>query len=141
MRNTKGSVSVLEVIVIPLLIVEVLYLLWTGFSWYHRHVAGGNDNMKLNTCESVAKVNSLNGMQCPVNGCDGTNCTHHITDGYIGFYDNVSNTIVGEKTQGYNESEKEVIGKEEYFGEVNSLVIEVKVVNGELKYRWVKGVN
>lgn len=141
MKNTKGSVSVLEVIVIPLLIVEVLYLLWAGFSWYHRHVAVGNDNMKLNTCESVAKVNSLNGMQCPVNGCDGTNCTHHITDGYIGFYDNVSNTIVGEKTQGYNESEKEVIGKEEYFGEVNSLVIEVKVINGELKYRWVKGVN
>lgn len=141
MRNTKGSVSVLEIIVIPLLIVEVLYLLWTGFSWYHRHVASGNDNLKLNTCESVAKVNSLNGMQCPVNGCDGTHCTHHITGGYIGFYDNVSNTIVGEKTQGYNESEKEVIGKEEYFGEVNSLVIEVKVINGELKYRWVKGVD
>ncbi len=141
MRNTKGSVSVLEIIVIPLLIVEVLYLLWAGFSWYHRHVASGNDNMKLNTCESVAKVNSLNGMQCPVNGCDGTNCTHHIAGGYIGFYDNVSNTIVGEKTQGYNESEKEVIGKEEYFGEVNSLVIEVKVINGELKYRWVKGVS
>ena len=141
MRNTKGSVSVLEVIVIPLLIVEALYLLWAGFSWYHRHVASGNDNMKLNTCESVAKVNSLNGMQCPVNGCDGTHCTHHITSGYIGFYDNVSNTIVGEKTQGYNESEKEVIGKEEYFGEVNSLVIEVKVINGELKYRWVKGVD
>lgn len=141
MKNNRGSISLLEMIVIPLLVLEGLYLLYAGYGWYHRRVARGDDALKLNTCESVAKVNSLNGVQCPVNGCSGQDCVHHIDGGYIGYYDNVSNTIIADKPEGYNESTVLKIGDQTYNGKPGTLVIEVKVVNGTLQYRWVKGRN
>ena len=141
MRNRRGSISVIELVVIPIVILECIYLLYLGFSWYHVHVSNGNDALKLNTCESIAKVNSLDGIQCPVNACTSENCTHRYGDGYIGYYDNVSNKIVGYKPSGYNESTKITIKDKTYTGDRFTMVIEVKVVHGKLQYRWVKGGN
>lgn len=67
------------------------------------HVRRGNDANYVNTCESVAKVNRLNGIHCSVDGCLNANedCVHHHSNGYIDYFDSVSNSIVAHKTKGW----------------------------------------
>lgn len=106
-----------------------------------KHVSAGNDGLYANTALSVAKVNSLNGIQCPVNECEKANeiCTHYTSQGYIGYFDGESNTIVGYKPKGYNSSSELEIDGQEYTGAVGTMVIRVTCNEGDIKLDWVTG--
>jgi hypothetical protein len=140
-KNTSGRISLLELIVILVLVVEGIYLLGKGLNWYSTRYNTGNDGLYVNTCESVAKVNSLNGTICPVNNCgNGTHsCVHYTSQGYIGYFDSVSNTIVGTKPKGYNSTSNPKVGTKEYTGEVGTMVLRVTVDNGNVVLDWVVG--
>ena len=45
----------------------------SALGWTSDKVNSGNDAFTLNTCESVTKVNSLDGYDCPVNDCAKVN--------------------------------------------------------------------
>jgi hypothetical protein len=78
-------------------------------------------------------------MECPVRGCAGKNCVHKAGDKYIGYYDDVQNTIVGEKTYGYNESSRPSIDGRVYRGTPGTMVIKVTVGGGEVELDWETG--
>lgn len=139
--NNKGRVSLIEIISLLLIGVEVVYLLGSGFGWIDFRVSSGNDGGYVNTCESVAKVNSLNGVQCPVNNCGDTsgNCVHHTSIGYVGYFDSVSNTIVASKPKGYNSSDNPDVHGKKFIGERGKMVLEVIVNNGEITVEWTRG--
>ena len=71
LHSRAGGVSPFELV---LIIGIVLMLAVFGVIIYQYHalqVAHGNDTLAVNTAESVAKTNSLNGISCPVNDCPG----------------------------------------------------------------------
>lgn len=115
-------------------------ILCNGFGWLGNKVNKGSDAFTLNTCESVTKVNSSNGMDCPVNDCTkGELCTHKAGDYYVGYYDNVKNTIVGYKVSGYNYEDNPVIDGRVFNGLSNTMIIKVTCGNGNITYEWVNG--
>ena len=63
LKNTKGRISLLELIVIIFLVIEGGYLLTKSLGWYGDKATGGDDSLLVNTADSTARVNSLNG-QC-----------------------------------------------------------------------------
>ena len=137
--NNKGRISLIELTTIIVICIEALFLICGGFDWLNIHVSTGNDANYLNTCESVAKVNSLNGMQCPVNGCSNSNgkCIHYFNGTYTGYFDSVSNTIIGTKPSGYNSSKNPKIDDKSFSGDVGTMVIKVIVKDETLSYEWV----
>ncbi len=138
--NNKGGISYLELFILLVILLELLIIIGNCFGWFEGHIASGNDAFTLNTCESVAKVNSLNGFDCPVNECaKGSLCTHKVGNYYVGYYDNVKNTIVGEKVIGYNSVENPSINGKKYSGNVGTMIIKVTCYNGEITYDWVLG--
>lgn len=139
--NNKGRVSLIEIIAILCIVCEVVFLVGSGYGWLDFHMSSGNDGGYVNTCESVAKVNSLNGVNCPVNNCgnsDGS-CVHHTAQGYIGYFDSVSNTIVATRPKGYNSSANPSVNGKHYTGEVGKMVLEVRVNNGKIDIWWTGG--
>ena len=140
MVNKKGNINLLELIILIVLGIELILILCNGFGWLGNKVNKGSDAFTLNTCESVTKVNSSNGMDCPVNDCaKGDLCTHKVGDYYIGYYDNVKNTIVGYKVSGYNYEDNPVIDGRVFNGNANAMIIKVTCGNGNITYEWVKG--
>ncbi len=139
--NQKGSISVLELVIILVIIVEVGFLITNGLGWYGDHIASGNDGLYVNTAESVAKVNSLDGMQCPVNNCGNTagECSHYTGMGYVGYFDSVSNTIVGSKPKGYNSEQNPKVNGKSYTGEIGTMVLRVTANEGSIALDWVGG--
>lgn len=139
--NNKGSISLFELIIILVIVFEIIILIFNGFNWYDDKVSMGSDSLYLNTCESLAKVNSLDGSICPVKGCgnsDGT-CIHHNSNGYVGYFDSVSNTIIANRPSGYNLTDNPTINGKKYSGLKGSLVLRVLVYNGTIYYDWVDG--
>ncbi len=139
--NNKGRMSLIEIIALLCIGVEVVFLVGSAYGWLDIHMSSGNDGGYVNTCESVAKVNSLNGVNCPVNNCgnsDGS-CVHHTSQGYIGYFDSVSNTIVASKPKGYNSSANPSVNGKSYVGEVGKMVLEVRVNNGNIDIWWTGG--
>ncbi len=139
--NNRGSISLFELLIILVIVFELIFLLTDGFGWYNKKFSTGSDALYLNTCESVAKVNSLDGTICPVNGCgnsDGT-CIHHNSRGYVGYFDSVSNTVVASKVRGYNLGDNPSIDGKQYNGEKGTLILRVMVYDGTIYYDWVKG--
>ena len=98
----------------------------------------GNDSLTANTAESVARINSNNGLNCPVDGSDGR-CPHWTSSGYVAYYDNVGNTIVGEKPYGYNEDSTMVIDGKKYYGDPGTMVIKVVCSEGKITLSWEEG--
>jgi hypothetical protein len=139
--NNKGRVSLIELVAIIIIAIEVLFLIGSGLGWIDFHVSSGNDSGYLNTCESEAKINSLNGTQCPVNDCPNSSgdCEHYINGSYIGYFDSVTNTIVGEKPKGYNSSKNPEVDGKTYAGKAGTMVIEVIVKDGSITYEWTGG--
>lgn len=84
----KRRMSLIELIALVLIVCEIVFLCIKGYDWMNIHVRQGNDANYVNTCESVAKVNSLNGIHCPVDDCSNANedCVHHHSNGYIGYF-------------------------------------------------------
>lgn len=140
--NNKGRVTLIELISIIIIVGCCLYFMAASFGWLDTHMSNGNDGLYVNTCESVAKVNSLDGVICPVNDCGDTTgeCIHHTSVGYVGYFDGVSNTIVGSKVAGYNSSKDPDVDGVTYTGEVNSMILRVTCHNGTITLDWVKGI-
>lgn len=140
MLNKKGSINLLELVILIVLGIELILILFNGFGLLGNKVNKGSDAFTLNTCESVTKVNSSNGMDCPVNDCTkGELCTHKAGDYYVGYYDNVKNTIVGYKVSGYNYEDNPVIDDRVFNGNANTMIIKVTCGNGNISYEWVNG--
>ena len=139
-NNKKGNINLLELVILIVLGIELILILCNGFGWLGNKVSMGSNAFTLNTCESVAKVNSSNGIDCPVNDCaKGELCTHKVGDYYVGYFDNVKNTIVGYMVSGYNYEDNPVIDGRVFNGNVNTMIIRVTCDNGDIKYEWVKG--
>ncbi len=136
--NKKGEINLLELIIIILICIELFFVAKSALGWSNNKVSSGNDALTLNTCESVAKVNSLDGYDCPVNDCaKGEMCTHKVGNYYVGYYDNVSNTIVGNKVSGYNSGSNPTIDGKSFIGNPGTMIIKVTCGNGTITYEWV----
>ena len=139
-RDCKGRISLLELVVIILLIIEGAFLLTKGFGWYADKATTGDDSFLVNTADSTARVNSLNGMNCPVSDCGSAGeCAHLKGDSYVGYFDETTHHIVAYPPKGYNQNKEMHIGDETYYGEPGTMVIEIKCKNGVVKLSWVKG--
>ena len=139
-NNKKGNINLLELIILIVLGIELILILCNGFGWLGNKVNKGSDAFTLNTCESVTKVNSSNGFDCPVNDCaKGELCTHKVGEYYIGYFDDVKNTIVGYKISGYNYEDNPVINGKVFKGLKGTMIIKVTCGNGDIKYEWVNG--
>ncbi len=141
--NQKGRISIIELLALIVIGVEMLYFLGNAFGWFNINVRSGLDKTHFTTCENVAKVNSLNGIQCPVDACgnsDGS-CEHYLSGKYIGYYDSEHHTIIGNLPDGYNDSENPVIEGKEYIGQKDTMVLEVIVENGQIDIVWTGGAS
>ncbi|MBP5279545.1 MAG: hypothetical protein J6Z03_03595 [Erysipelotrichaceae bacterium] len=139
LKEDKGRISLIEMVALVLLIPMLAFLGYKGLHWYYDNIVNGNDAHFVNTAESTARVNSLNGMQCPVDGGGGNNCHHLFGDYYRGYYDSISHKIVGEKMEGYNQAETMKAGNTYYHGDVGTMIIEIDCQDGVIELKWVKG--
>lgn len=141
LKETKGRISILELVIILVIVLEVIFYVATSYGWLDFHMTSGNDGLYVNTAESTAKVNSMNGVQCPVNNCEkgGINCTHLTKDGYIGYFDSETNTIIGIKPKGYNGSTNPDVDGKTFTGAANTMVIQITCKDGNIDLKWVKG--
>ncbi len=139
----KGRVTMIELVALICIGLELLYFAGNAFGWLDFHVRSGNDKTYINTCESVAKVNSLNGIQCPVDDCSNSHgtCEHYISGKYVGYYDINSHKIVGNKIKGYNDSQDPEIDGNEYMGEKDTMILEVIVEDNTIQLLWTGGAS
>ncbi|MEE3420430.1 MAG: hypothetical protein VZR02_04935 [Lachnospiraceae bacterium] len=141
LRESRGAVSRREAIMGGFIAAALIFFAFVGLMWYRDHLATGNDNLLGNTAYSVARVNSLDGERCPVNDCPdkGGFCAHMKAEGYVGYFDNRTNKIVGDRPRGYNEAVVATIDGITYQGEKNTMVIKVVTSNGDIRLSWVAG--
>ncbi len=137
--DKKGRISLLELVIIIALVLEGLFLLSKSFGWLGDKASGGDDRFLENTAESVARVNSLNGMSCPVDGCMGNDCVHRQGSYYVGYFDDISHKIFAYPKKGYNQNASMHIGKKKYYGEPGTMVIQVRCKDGTVELDWVEG--
>ena len=139
LKSTSGAVSRREVLLGVLIGLMCLYFVLQFTGYLGGQQSYGDDALRANTAKSVAFIDSNAGMDCPVRGCPGKGCIHRAGDKYIGYYDDVQNTIVGEKMYGYNESSRPEIDGRLYRGTPGTLVIKVTVGGGEVELDWETG--
>jgi hypothetical protein len=144
LSDCSGKISVLEMILIVFIVLMSGFVAYKCFEWVGNATAHGNDSLLANTAASEAAVNSNNGQECVVQNCPsrtGGVCAHIVnSDGAtVGYLDKVTKHIVGEKPYGYNEYTEMDIGEEEYFGDKNTMVIQVKAEKGAISVSWVPG--
>jgi hypothetical protein len=141
--QTKDKISRFEAILIVAIIIMLAFFVHLGIEWYHIHLAHGNDNMKENTAESTARINSANGTDCVIQDCPGTMenpCPHYHDHVFTGYWDIKTETIVADKPDGYNEAKDMSIGDETWYGDIGTMVIEVTSDGkGNIQLKWVKG--
>ena len=139
LKDNKGRISLLELLIIIFIVVEVIFLGYKGIHWYYVELTGGNDGLAANTAYSTAVANSLNGHQCPVSKCDGgSECAHFKNDEYVAYYDLETHLIVGEAPKGYNQSKVMRINSKLYFGDPGTMVIEIRCRDDDVSISWVK---
>ena len=142
--NNKRGLSRIEVFCIVGIALIVLFAAYKGVVYYYGYMARGHDNLKVNSCESVAMMN-LSTTGCVVNDCPsatGGTCVHIDKDGYtVGYYDAVERKIFAENRPGYNEYPEMKAGRKEYTGEKNTMVIMVKGKDSQFYLSWVEGDN
>ena len=81
----EGSANLLEVILITAIVVMAAVYFFLGGNWMKLRMDHGNDSLAANTADSVARVNSNNGLNCVVDGCGSSgHCPHWSSLGYIG---------------------------------------------------------
>ena len=142
LRNRNGKISVFEMILIVCIAVMLLFLASKGFDWMADQTAHGNDSLLVNTALSEARINSNNGLNCVVQDCPSKNgglCTHQVGDATIGYIDNVTKHIVGDRPYGYNQSTHMDIDDKVYYGDAGTMVIMVKAEQGNVTASWVPG--
>lgn len=138
--SEQAGSSLLEVIlIIAIVIMAGVYFFWGG-AWMKYRINHGDDSLAANTAESVARVNSNNGLNCVVDGCGSSgHCPHWSYNGYIGYFDNISNKIVADRPKGYNEYQTMEIGKRQFHGDPGTMVIKVLAKEGEVVLSWELG--
>lgn len=139
--NNKGRITLIELVSIIVIVSAGFYFIARSYGWLDSHMSTGNDALYANTALSVAKVNSLDGVDCPVNDCDNPSgeCIHYTSMGYVGYFDGETNKIVGNKLKGYNSNPNPVIDDKEYKGYTSTMVIRITCYNGDITLDWVKG--
>ena len=139
-RENKGRINLLELIIIIFLAIEGIFLGIKGLAWYYEEMTGGNDTFLVNTAYSTGVVNSLNGIQCPVSACGSSGqCTHKLGDDYVGYFDYYTHLIVEYPPEGYNQGKVMRIGDKYYFGNVGTMVIQILCHQDSVECKWVKG--
>jgi hypothetical protein len=143
-HSCSGKISNLEMGLILFIAAMLLFLGYRGIQWMAAKMAHGNDSLLVNTAESEARINSNNGMTCVVQNCpskSGGVCPHLVgNDGTtVGYLDNTTKYIIGEKPYGYNEGTEMDIDGVQYFGEKNTMVIRVSAKDGVITASWVPG--
>lgn len=138
LKDNKGRISLLELLIIIFIVVEVVFLGYKGLHWYYVELTGGNDGLAANTAYSTAIANSLNGHQCPVSKCGGSDCAHYKNGEYVAYYDAETHLIVGEPPKGYNQSKVMRINSKLYFGDPGTMVIEINCHDDDVNISWVK---
>lgn len=130
--------SQLEVILITGIVIMCVFFAGLYVRWHVNQQAKGDDALMENTADSVARINSNNGLNCPVDGSSGP-CPHWTSEGWVAYYDNGINTIVGDKPRGYNEYTTMEINGIKYHGARNTMVIKVVCREGYMQLSWEKG--
>ncbi|MBQ9328007.1 MAG: hypothetical protein IJ225_05680 [Solobacterium sp.] len=140
LNGQEGSVNLLEFGLITAIVLMAAVYFFLGGSWMKIRMNHGNDSLAVNTADSVARINSNNGLNCVVDGCGSSgHCPHWSSIGYIGYFDNVANKIVGEKPKGYNEYSTMEIDRNQFHGDPGTMVIKVIAKEGEMVLSWELG--
>ena len=141
LRSTTGAVSRREALLTVLIVCMLLFFGYEFMNYLKGQQQKGDDALRATTAESVAKVNSNDGAGCPVRGCGNSSgsCVHYVAGEYIGYYDDVSNTIVARKPFGYNEYGTMKINGEVWHGKPKTMVIRVVTGNNDVKLNWELG--
>lgn len=139
-KENKGRISFIEIIVIIALVLEAIYLLAGGFNWSWDKWSNGDDKLYVNTAESTANANSLNGIHCPVSDCGSSDvCEHFNGEYYVGYFNSVTHKIDGYPMKGYNQNKTMTIDDKTYYGDVGTMIIQIKCKEGSVILDWVKG--
>lgn len=141
LSDTKGAVSRREVLLTVLIAAMAVFFGVEFMRYLKGQQNKGDDALRANTAESVALINSNNGMGCPVNGCGNTTgtCAHYAGGKYSGFFDDVSNSVIAKRPAGYNEYGTMEIGGEVWHGAPGTMVIHVTTGGSEVKLNWETG--
>lgn len=141
LKSESGGISRREVLLVVLITLMVLFFAYQGMEYLLGQQALGDDGLRANTAESVAMIDSDAGMRCPVRDCPSPNgnCVHKAGEYYIGYFDDIQNTIVGSKPYGYNDSSHPKINGETYYGYPGTMVIRVMTGHGTIKLNWEAG--
>jgi len=140
LRKTDGYTNLLEFVLIAAIVVMAAAYFFLGGSWMKYRMNHGNDGLAANTAESVARVNSNNGANCPVDNCGSSgHCPHWTSEGYVGYFDNIGNIIVGSRPKGYNEFSTMEVENRQYHGDPGTMVIKVTAAEGEIIVSWELG--
>lgn len=145
LKDKSGRITQLELILIIVICAVAGFFAFASYNWADVRYTHGNDDLRLNTADSVARINSNNGLNCVVHTCmdgsTGKKCVHYdvALKGYVGYFDAETNTIVGFKPKGYNENKKVCVKKHCIVAEPNTMVIQVVAKDNDIKLSWVKG--
>ena len=139
----KRGLSRLEVLCITGICILLALSAYWGICYYRDSLDKGNDSMRVNTAESVARNNLLSD-GCVVDNCtqEDDTCTHKTADGRtVGYYDSVSHHIVADKMQGYNEYEQTSAENAKLEGKAGTMILAVYGKDKEVTLKWIEGDN
>lgn len=141
MKEVKGKISRFELGLIVAVVCMLCYIAVLGINYVRNLFYTGNDTMLVEVAKDEARLNSNQGSNCVVYGCDKEHCVHEIgMDGTtVGYLDRTTKHIVGFLPKGYNESSIMEIDNKTYQGEVGTMVIQVKANQEGVSASWVKG--
>ena len=130
--KTKTGLSVMEVLC-GLGILIALVIIIVGVSKYNlAKTAKGTDGLTMTTAEKVAMVN-IQGGGSVFSHPDGTEQLPN-----VGYFDTLTNSIVKEKPEGYNQYSIVSAGDTLYSGSPESLVIRVEYDGVTVQLRWTE---
>lgn len=135
LRDNKRGWSRIEVFCIVGIGLILAFLLFLGVRYHFSQMDTGNDALRLNAAESVARTNWMT-TGCVVTGCSETSetCPHELEGETMGYYDPVTKKILAEKIKGYNEHPID-------HREKNTLIIRVIADSSNILLEWVEGDN
>ncbi len=141
LKDITGAVTRREVLLIALIAVMCAFFAIEGIRYLSAQQRKGEDALRENTAESVAMVNSNNGLGCPVDSCGNNrgSCAHYVNGEYIGYYDDINNAIIAQRPFGYNDYEVMTIGDETWRSPTGTMVIRVVTGDGKVKLDWERG--
>lgn len=136
---SKRAVSTLEILCLIVFLFLAVLALSLSLLHYRNTMRTGNDNHLVLTAERAAMLN-MAGSDCIVKDCNGKEGCNHIKGGVsTGYLDHVSNSIVGELPEGYNEANVMTIRGKQYEGKKGTMVIKVEYDGSQITLSWVKG--